>query len=217
MESSLFFALFLGAFASIALNVGKGIQKWKVEVLKYKLKALKSENRKEFFIWLEENISQLMLLDTAAVTHAIQTSCQCKADIVASDEQEKSGRRALLNLGHTFGHAIETGMGYGNWLHGEAVACGMALAAEFSARLGWLNEDDVARIRRVLQSANLPVDLPEQLNADQMLEMMALDKKVQAGKLNLILLKAIGEAVMTHEYDQTLLLSTLTDAASSRN
>jgi len=182
------------------------------EVIKYGLLA-----DKEFFIWLEENINQLMHLDTAAVTHAIQTSCQCKADIVASDEQEKSGRRALLNLGHTFGHAIETGMGYGNWLHGEAVACGMALAAEFSARLGWLNEDDVARIRRVLQSANLPVDLPEQLNADQMLEMMALDKKVQAGKLNLILLKAIGEAVMTHEYDQTLLLSTLTDAASSRN
>jgi 3-dehydroquinate synthase len=108
-------------------------------------------------------------------------------------------------------------MGYGNWLHGEAVACGMALAAEFSARLGWLNEDDVARIRRVLQMANLPVNLPEQLNADQMLEMMALDKKVQAGKLNLILLKEIGQAVMTHEYDQTLLLAMLTDATSSHN
>lgn len=182
------------------------------EVIKYGLLA-----DKEFFIWLEENITHLMQLDIAAVTHAIQTSCQCKADIVASDEREKSGRRALLNLGHTFGHAIETGMGYGNWLHGEAVACGMALAAEFSARLGWLNEDDVARIRRVLQKANLPVNLPEQLNADQMLEMMALDKKVQAGKLNLILLKEIGQAVMTHEYDQTLLLAMLTDATSSHN
>ena len=158
---------------------------------------------------------RLMQLENTAVTHAIHTSCQCKADIVASDEQEKSGRRALLNLGHTFGHAIETGMGYGKWLHGEAVACGMAVAAEFSARLGWLNQDDVIRIKRVLQSANLPIDLPKQLSAEHMLEMMALDKKVQAGKLNLILLTEIGDAVMTHEYDHALLLNTLTDLTPS--
>jgi 3-dehydroquinate synthase len=182
------------------------------EVIKYGLLG-----DKDFFNWLENNMSSLMQLDSAAVTYAIQTSCQCKADIVASDEQEKSGRRALLNLGHTFGHAIETGMGYGTWLHGEAVACGMAVAAEFSARLGWLADDDVVRIKHVLESAHLPVAIPQQLSAEQMLDLMALDKKVQAGKLNLILLTKIGEAVMTHEYDQALLLAMLTDLTSSTN
>ena len=171
----------------------------------------------KFFDWLEANMHLLLQLDTQAISYAIETSCQCKADIVASDEHEKTGRRALLNLGHTFGHAIETGMGYGVWLHGEAVACGMAIAAEFSARLGWISNQEVDRIKSVLLAAKLPVDLPDNFSAKQMLELMALDKKVQAGKLNLILLKQLGEAVMTHEYDQQLLLNMLEDLTQSTN
>ncbi len=170
----------------------------------------------DFFIWLEKHIEKLMQLDPECVSYAIQTSCQCKADIVASDEQEKSGRRALLNLGHTFGHAIETGMGYGVWLHGEAVACGMAVAAEFSARTGWLSDQDVARIKALLVAAKLPISLPDQLSAENMLEYMAMDKKVQAGKLNLILLKQIGTAVMTHSYDRALLADMLAQLTSPR-
>ncbi len=180
------------------------------EVIKYGLLG-----DAEFFIWLENNIEKLMQLDPDTVSYAIQSSCQCKADIVASDEREKSGRRALLNLGHTFGHAIETGMGYGVWLHGEAVACGMAVAAEFSARTGWLSEPDVTRIKALLGAAKLPTSLPDQLSADNMLEYMAMDKKVQAGKLNLILLKRIGEAVMTDSYDRTLLANMLKQLTSS--
>lgn len=159
----------------------------------------------EFFNWLENNIQQLLELEPDIVSQAIQTSCQCKADIVASDEHEKSGSRALLNLGHTFGHAIETGLGYGVWLHGEAVACGMAIAAEFSARMGWLSNNDVTRIKKLLVAAKLPTELPSQLTANDMLKHMAMDKKVHAGKLNLILLEKIGSAVMTHDYDRALL------------
>ena len=159
----------------------------------------------EFFNWLENNIQQLLQLEPDIVSQAIQTSCQSKADIVASDEHEKSGSRALLNLGHTFGHAIETGLGYGVWLHGEAVACGMAIAAEFSARTGWLSNEDVNRIKKLLVAAKLPTELPSQLTATAMLEHMAMDKKVHAGKLNLILLENIGSAVMTHDYDRALL------------
>ncbi len=180
------------------------------EVIKYGLLA-----DADFFSWLEKNIEKLMQLDPQCVSYAIQTSCQCKADIVASDEQEKSGRRALLNLGHTFGHAIETGMGYGVWLHGEAVACGMALAAEFSARTGWLCAQDVARIKALLAAAKLPTSLPDQLSAKDMLAVMAMDKKVQAGKLNLILLEQIGTAVMTHSYDRALLADMLTQLTST--
>ena len=180
------------------------------EVIKYGLLA-----DADFFSWLEKNIEKLMQLDPQCVSYAIQTSCQCKADIVASDEQEKSGRRALLNLGHTFGHAIETGMGYGVWLHGEAVSCGMALAAEFSARTGWLCAQDVARIKALLAAAKLPTSLPDQLSAKDMLAVMAMDKKVQAGKLNLILLEQIGTAVMTHSYDRALLADMLTQLTST--
>ena len=119
---------------------------------------------------------------------------------MAADERE-SGVRALLNLGHTFGHAIETGVGYGVWLHGEAVAAGMYMAAALSERLGWISAADVARVEAVIRSARLPVRAPASLEPERMLELMAVDKKAQEGMIRLVLLKAIGEAVVTADYD----------------
>ncbi len=165
----------------------------------------------EFFEWLETNIKKLVALDNDAITYAIQRSCQCKAEIVASDEHEKSGRRALLNLGHTFGHAIETGLGYGNWLHGEAVACGMVIAAEFSERMNWVSRDDVERVSSLISNANLPTALPLELSADQIIELMAIDKKVKDGKLHLVLLQSIGNATLTSDFDHGLLYKTLSE------
>ncbi|VAW78466.1 3-dehydroquinate synthase [hydrothermal vent metagenome] len=162
----------------------------------------------EFFGWLEHNIDQLLQRDAAALMYAIEKSCRCKADIVAADERE-SGKRALLNLGHTFGHAIETGMGYGNWLHGEGVAAGMAMAADLSARHQWLTAGDVERIRRLLSRSNLPVDPPPELNRQQFLDLMAVDKKALDGGLRLILMNAIGKARIRDDYDVTLLHATL--------
>ncbi|MCX7897286.1 MAG: 3-dehydroquinate synthase [Rhodocyclaceae bacterium] len=149
-----------------------------------------------FFAWLEGNIEALLARDAAALAYAIERSCRNKAEVVAADELEtaKEGGRALLNLGHTFGHAIETGLGYGEWLHGEAVAAGIVMAAELSRRLGWLTEIEVARIRRVLERARLPTSGPP-LGAARYLELMGRDKKVLAGRLRLVLLRAIGEAV----------------------
>lgn len=149
----------------------------------------------EFFAWLEANIEALRACDPAALAYAIGTSCRNKAAVVAADERE-AGVRATLNLGHTFGHAIEAGMGYGNWLHGEAVAAGTVLAAELSARLGWLTRHDVERIRALFKRAGLPERAPE-LGVARYLELMQLDKKVEGGKLRLVLLKRIGEAVIT--------------------
>ncbi len=153
----------------------------------------------EFFVWLEERMEALVARDPAALAHAIRRSCRNKAEIVAQDERE-SGIRALLNLGHSFGHAIETGLGYGTWLHGEAVAVGMLMAARLSARQGWLPAADVDRIRRLLQRARLPVTPPD-LGADRYLELMAVDKKVQDSGLRLVLLRAIGDARVTTEFD----------------
>ncbi len=173
------------------------------EVIKYGL----IEDR-DFFEWLETNMPRLLERDTEALVYAIEHSCRCKADIVAADERE-SGKRALLNLGHTFGHAIETGMGYGNWLHGEAVAAGMAMAADLSARHGWLDAADVARIRALLTRARLPAEPPGELSRDQFMELMAVDKKAFDGGLRLILLDAIGAARITADYDPALLAETL--------
>lgn len=161
-----------------------------------------------FFVWLEENIERLMSRDPQALAYAIERSCQNKAEVVAGDEHEK-GQRALLNLGHTFGHAIETGMGYGKWLHGEAVAAGTVMAADLSARLGWITTDDVSRIESILKRANLPVMGPKDLSVDQMLDLMAVDKKVQDGKIRLVLLKSVGHAVVTDDFDITPLKETL--------
>lgn len=149
-----------------------------------------------FLEWLEAHMDALMSRESTALACAIERSCQNKAEVVAADEFEtaKEGGRALLNLGHTFGHAIETGMGYGVWLHGEAVAAGTMMAAALSQRLGWLNESDVARIRRIFTQAKLPVQ-GAPLGAARYLELMGHDKKVIAGKLRLVLLKQLGEAV----------------------
>ena len=161
--------------------------------------------------WLEQNMARLVELETDAITYAIEQSCRCKAQIVANDELEQSGQRALLNLGHTFGHAIETGLGYGKWLHGEAVACGMVMAAEVSARLGWISATQVKRVSALLRSAQLPVKVPQELSADRFMELMALDKKVKDGKLRLVLLQDIGKAVLTDEFDHDLLHTTISD------
>lgn len=162
----------------------------------------------EFFDWLETHIEQLMALEESAISEAIYRSCQNKADVVARDEHE-TGERALLNLGHTFGHAIENAMGYGVWLHGEAVAAGTMMAADLSQRMGWLSAAEVARIHALLTKARLPLDPPE-LGADKYLELMQMDKKVADGKIRLVLQQGIGKSVITSDYDVDKLKATLT-------
>lgn len=154
-----------------------------------------------FFEWLEANMEKLRARDPEALTHAIECSCRNKAEVVAEDETE-TGVRALLNLGHTFGHAIEAGLGYGEWLHGEAVAAGMVMAAELSRRIGWLSQADVARTAALLRRAGLPVRGPV-LGADRYMALMALDKKVAFGKLRLILLEALGKGVIRDDAPET--------------
>jgi len=165
-----------------------------------------------FFTWLEQNIERLAARDKEALAFAIERSCTIKASIVAADERE-SGQRALLNLGHTFGHAIETGTGYGNWLHGEAVAVGIRMAADLSARHQWLTNSDALRIEKLLQSAGLPTSPPDGMNEEQFMKHMAVDKKVLDDGLRLVLLKAIGKAVITGEFSAALLSKTLSHAA----
>ena len=165
----------------------------------------------EFFSWLEEHVPAIMSRDKAVLATAIERSCAIKAEIVALDERE-SGMRALLNLGHTFGHAIETGTGYGNWLHGEAVAAGMVMAADLSARHGWLDHSDVERTAAILKQANLPTAPPASMDQRQFMDLMAVDKKVIDGGLRLVLLKTIGKAVVTADFNHDLLTETLTAA-----
>ena len=153
----------------------------------------------QFFDWLERQMPHLMQLDEAVLSEAIYRSCQNKADVVAKDEHEQ-GERALLNLGHTFGHAIENAMGYGVWLHGEAVAAGTMMAADLSQRMDWLSADDVARIKNSLLAANLPL-IPPKLGTAKYLDLMGLDKKVENGKIRLVLQQGIGRAVITSDYD----------------
>jgi 3-dehydroquinate synthase len=162
----------------------------------------------EFLAWLEANMDKLRALDPAAITHAIHRSCEIKAQVVGEDERE-GGIRAILNLGHTFGHAIETGMGYGNWLHGEAVAAGMVMAAQTSQRMGWLTEADVARTRALIRAAGLPDAAPD-LGVDTYLDYMGHDKKVESGKLRFVLLKRLGEAVITGDVPTDVLTGVLT-------
>ena len=159
------------------------------EVIKYGL--IRDLN---FLEWLEDHLDELLARVPQALTEAILRSCQNKAAVVVADEHENA-ERALLNLGHTFGHAIETGMGYGTWLHGEAVAVGTLMAAELSAHLGWITELDVRRIERIFKRAGLPIYAPS-LGAQRYLELMQHDKKVADGKLRLVLLKGIGHAVL---------------------
>ncbi len=168
----------------------------------------------EFFAWLEAHMDRLLARDPAALAEAIERSCRNKAEVVAADERE-AGVRAILNLGHTFGHAIETGMGYGAWLHGEAIAAGMAMATDLSRRLGWLTEHDVARTRALIERARLPVQAPPMLTAAQFRALMSVDKKVQAGKLRLVLLKSIGEAIITGDVPAAALDETLVAARAA--
>lgn len=161
----------------------------------------------KFFDWLEANMAKLMQLDEQVLSEAIYRSCQNKADVVAKDEHEQ-GERALLNLGHTFGHAIENAMGYGVWLHGEAVAAGTMMAADLSQRMDWLTADQVARIKNSLLAANLPL-LPPKLGAAKYLDLMGLDKKVENGKIRLVLQQGIGHAVITSDYDADKLSASL--------
>lgn len=160
-----------------------------------------------FFVWLENNIDALLAGDKEALAYAVKRSCENKADVVSQDERE-GGLRAILNLGHTFGHAIETAQGYGNWLHGEAVAAGMVMAADLSWRRGAISETDLHRIISLLERANLPVRAPADMSPDQFKSLMGVDKKVLDGRLRLVLLAAMGKAEITSDIEHDLLLQT---------
>jgi 3-dehydroquinate synthase len=162
----------------------------------------------EFFRWLEDNSDALLARDKAALAFAIERSCINKAEVVAEDETE-SGVRATLNLGHTFGHAIETGMGYGEYLHGEAVAIGICIAAELSKRLGWLSSEDVVRVVKLINKVKLPINPPKSLSSEQFLKLMSVDKKNVDGQIKLILLKEIGQATLPMSVADEMIRSTI--------
>ena len=162
----------------------------------------------EFFEWLEAHIDDLVALNNESLQHCIARCCQIKADVVARDETEK-GDRALLNLGHTFGHAIETHLGYGNWLHGEAVSTGMMMAAALSEQLGDISVADVSRLEKLLARANLPTLSPDSMQPEDYLPHMMRDKKVLAGKLRLVLLKSLGQAYIATDTDKDLVLNVI--------
>jgi 3-dehydroquinate synthase len=167
-----------------------------------------------FFGWLEEHVERLVARDRAALVHAVRRSCELKARIVAQDERE-SGARALLNFGHTFGHAIEAASGYGNWLHGEAIAAGMVMASELSARMGLLSGRDALRARQLLKRAGLPVT-PPALAAHELMELMALDKKAAKGRTRFVVLEAIGRAALRADVDDAAVRQAIVAAAQQR-
>ncbi|WP_437421408.1 3-dehydroquinate synthase [Stutzerimonas chloritidismutans] len=184
------------------------------EVIKYGLIC-----DEPFLSWLEDNVDSLRALDQCALTEAIRRSCASKARVVGADERE-SGVRATLNLGHTFGHAIETHQGYGVWLHGEAVSAGTVMALEMSHRLGWISRADRDRGIALLRRAGLPVVPPIDMSADDFMRYMAVDKKVLDGQMRLVLLKSLGQAVVTSEFSGDVLESTLRadyDAITQQN
>ena len=162
-----------------------------------------------FYEWLENNVDALVAGDATALAYAIRRSCENKAEVVAADEREETGERALLNFGHTFGHAIEAGLGYGSWLHGEAVAAGMVIAARVSQQLGLLNAADVARITTLLARAQLPVKAPD-LGLARYLQLMGVDKKVEGGRIRFILLRDIGSAFLTADVPPDAIAAALT-------
>ena len=161
-----------------------------------------------FYDWLNENITRLMNRDNAALAYAIERSCVSKANVVSADEKE-GGIRAILNLGHTFGHAIETFMGYGEWLHGEAVAAGMVMAAELSRQEGSIEQSDVDRLVMLLEQINLPVKPPAEMHKDDFLSLMQVDKKVLDGQLRLVLMESVGKAVVTQTFKPDNLVAML--------
>jgi 3-dehydroquinate synthase len=178
------------------------------EVIKYGL-----IRNSGFLEWIESHLESLLAREPEALAYAILRSCESKAEVVAADELE-SGNRALLNFGHTFGHAIEAGAGYGAWLHGEAVGAGMCMAADLSARMGWIDSAALCRTRRLVAAARLPTAPPADLSADRLSELMSVDKKVLEGRLRLVLLRSIGEAAVTDAFDPALLRATLEAGAA---
>ena len=176
------------------------------EVIKYGLLA-----DPILFTWLEKNLERIIGLEPQFIAETIERCCAIKARIVGLDERENvaGGPRALLNLGHTFGHAIETYTGYGEWLHGEAVAAGMCMAADLSHRLGWIKAVELERATRLLGRVGLPTSVPAGMTPKDFRDLMGLDKKVKGGKLRLVLLRSIGEAVLTSEFDESALTATL--------
>lgn len=187
---------------------GRELAAGMAEVIKYGLIYDKG-----FLDWLEANMAALNGRQQDALAYAIYRSCEVKAEVVAQDEKE-SGIRALLNLGHTFGHAIEAHQGYGEWLHGEAVGAGTMMAADLSWRLGWISDEDMQRVKRILLAAKLPIIPPEAMSKQDFMSLMAVDKKVLDGQLRLVLLKALGDAVVTSQFDAALLEQTLAAGAN---
>jgi len=180
------------------------------EVIKYGL-----IRDREFFEWLETHLDAVMARDPASVTHAIKRSCENKAEVVAADEHE-SGERALLNLGHTFGHAIEHALGYGSWLHGEAVGAGMCMAARMSARIGMIAPTTRDRVIALIARAGLPTEPPAGPTVADYLDAMSVDKKNQDGRIRLVLLDAIGHASVRDDYDREALLEVLAGGTAPR-
>ena len=182
------------------------LQSGVAEVIKYGL-----IRDSEFFEWQEKNMASLLARDPSTLRYAIKRSCENKAEVVKADEKE-AGVRATLNLGHTFGHAIENGSGYGVWLHGEAVAIGTVMAANMSARMGWIDQSLVKRIYDIMDAANLPVELPldSPMTAETFLKVMSVDKKVANGQLRLILLKGeLGNCLFTGDFDEDAMKETI--------
>lgn len=179
------------------------------EVIKYGLICDRT-----FYDWLNENIESLMARNGDALSYAIHRSCADKANVVEQDEKE-SGIRAILNLGHTFGHAIETHMGYGDWLHGEAVAAGMVMAADFSRQLGYICSDDVESIICLLKQAGLPVNPPKDMETNDFLRHMSVDKKAVDGRIRLVLIESIGNAVVEDSYGSEALRAFLDKACKN--
>ena len=173
------------------------------EVIKYGL-----INNAGFHVWLKQNMSGLLARQPSELAQAIRISCEEKAEIVAQDEKE-SGIRATLNLGHTFGHAIETAMGYGTWLHGEAVGTGMVMAADLSMRLGLITPEQAGEVKQVVVSAGLPVEPPASISPEQYLQLMSRDKKAEQGAIRFVLLDKIGHAIIRSDIDQNELQHTL--------
>jgi len=157
----------------------------------------------DFLDWIEANTSALLACDTDAMAHAVLRSCEIKAAVVSADERE-GGIRATLNFGHTFGHAIESGLGYGEWLHGEAVGCGMVMAADLSARLGHISQADSERLKRIVKSMHLPI-VPPKLGTGRLMELMQVDKKTEAGQIRYITLRSIGTARIQQVPDATVI------------
>ena len=161
-----------------------------------------------FLKWINENVSSILSLDKNSLNHVIKVSCQTKAKIVELDERE-NGIRATLNLGHTFGHAIETFKGYGSWLHGEAIAAGMVMAAQMSVRLGYLDDSKLETVVKLLKKCGLPTEPPQAMKPEDFLDLMSRDKKNLGNNIRLILLKNLGEAFITDEYPEEILMATL--------